>query len=214
MNASAAPAQDPARALLVDRLVDSFLVLLQERGWHDIALLDVVKGTQMEPAVGLAMMRSKGALLGAWIDRIDALMLAEGAPPSAEDARSRLFDVLMRRFDGLAAQRGALRALRRDLPADPLALLRLGLRLERSMALALELAGISSGGFFGMLRARTLVALEGSLLGTFLEDDSADLARTMAALDRRLRSLEPWANRLENMSFSRKTEPDPGSSAP
>jgi hypothetical protein len=73
------------------------------------------------------------------------------------------------------------------------------------MALALELAGIGAGGIFGILRARTLIGIEASILGTFLDDDSADLARTMAALDRQLRRLEPWAKRLDNMGFSRKS---------
>lgn len=192
-----------------DRLIDAFLALLAERGWHGFTLLDVARAAQLAPAAAFTLARSKGALLAAWVDRIDAAMLAEGAPSAApgseEEARSRLFDVLMRRFDALGPHRPALATLRRDLPRDPLAFFSAALRLQRSMALALELAGIGAGGIFGIMRARLLMVTEASILGTFLDDDSADLARTMAALDRQLRRLEPWAKRLENMGFRGKS---------
>lgn len=196
-----------------DRLIDALIALIGERGWREFSLLDVMRAAQIDPAAGFSLARSKTALLAAWIERVDGAMLAEGAPGADEEPRARLFEVLMRRFDALSPARGAIRHLRRDLPRDPVASLAVGMRLARSMALALELAGIDSGGIFGRLRARTLVALEASLLGTFLDDDSADLARTMAALDAKLQRLEPWAKRLENMGFPPKSRPRAETSA-
>jgi hypothetical protein len=60
------------------------------------------------------------------------------------------------------------------------------------MSWMLEAAGLSTAGLRGRLRVRALAVLYLSVLRVFLRDDSEDLAKTMAALDRRLRQAEPW----------------------
>jgi hypothetical protein len=54
----------------------------------------------------------------------------------------------------------------------------------------LEGAGISVAGWRGRLRPHLLAGLYLSVFRIFLDDDSADLAKTMAALDRSLRRRE------------------------
>jgi hypothetical protein len=54
----------------------------------------------------------------------------------------------------------------------------------------LEASGISSAGCRGRLTADATAALYLSVLRVFLSDDSPDLGRTMAALDRGLRRAE------------------------
>lgn len=61
------------------------------------------------------------------------------------------------------------------------------------MALALELAGISSSGLSGALRVKGLLVAYGDAFRTWLGDDSQDLTPTMAALDRNLRRAEKLA---------------------
>ncbi len=60
------------------------------------------------------------------------------------------------------------------------------------MAWMLEAAGLSSAGIRGRFRVRALAVLYLCVLRVFVRDDSEDLAKTMAALDRRLRQAEPW----------------------
>jgi hypothetical protein len=60
------------------------------------------------------------------------------------------------------------------------------------MAWMLEAAGVSTAGLRGRLRVRALAVLYLSELRVFLRDDTEDLSKTMAALDRRLRQAEPW----------------------
>jgi hypothetical protein len=109
-----------------------------------------------------------------------------------ERPRDRVFDLLMRRFDALTPYRAAIEALGRELPTDPLAALAAGAGLLRSMRWMLEAAGISGEGLGGAVAVKLTAAAYLATLRTWLRDESADLAPTMAALDRRLRGIERW----------------------
>ena len=58
------------------------------------------------------------------------------------------------------------------------------------MSTTLALAGLSAEGLSGLIRTKGLAAIYGSVLPVFWRDDSADLSRTMAALDGRLQRIE------------------------
>ena len=108
--------------------------------------------------------------------------------------RDRLFDLLMRRFDALKPHRGAIAALWRELPRDPLAGAPLAPALARSMAWMLEAAGAPPRRPFGPVRVKLLAGIHLSVMRVWLQDDSEDLGRTMASLDR---ALKRWAPMLE-----------------
>ena len=62
--------------------------------------------------------------------------------------------------------------------------------LLHSMAWMLEAAGVPAAGLQGRVRAHLLAGLYLLVLRAFFADDTTDLAKTMAALDRALRRLE------------------------
>ena len=105
---------------------------------------------------------------------------------AAEPVRDRLFDVLARRFEALQPHRTALASIFCDALAVPRSGLAGGRRLLRSMTWSLETAGVSGAGPLGAIRVRGLAAVFMSSLMVFLRDDTDDLARTMAHLDRNL----------------------------
>jgi ubiquinone biosynthesis protein COQ9 len=183
--AAAGPAAEAA-----DRLVDAALRLAERQGWRRTGLGEIAAEAGLPLDEAHAACPSKLALLARFHRRIDRAALA-GTSAADEPARDRLFDALMRRFDALAPHREALRAILRDSMGDPAALLGLP-ALLRSMGWMLERAGVSAAGWRGRFRAKLLTGLYVSVLRVFLDDDSADLARTMAALDRRLRAMESW----------------------
>jgi hypothetical protein len=96
----------------------------------------------------------------------------------------------MRRFDALGPCKPALEVLRRELPGDPMTILCSGAWLLRSMRWMLEAAEISTGGIRGAVAVRLTAAVYLSTMGVWRRDDSPDFARTMAALDARLRRIE------------------------
>jgi AcrR family transcriptional regulator len=176
-----------------DRILDATLALAEREGWRK-ASLSAIAGEAGVPLHELyGEFRSRSAILGALMARTDASVLAETPVADAKESpRDRLFDVLMRRFDALKPHRAALKAIARELGSDPPTALCSGPAFLRSMAWMLEAAGLSSAGMRGRLRVRALAALYLWVLRVFVRDDSEDLAKTMAALDRRLRQAEPW----------------------
>ena len=65
------------------------------------------------------------------------------------------------------------------------------------MAWMLAAAGIPATGRRGLLRAQGLALVWARVMRTYLDDDDPGLARTMAALDKRLREAERVAMRLD-----------------
>jgi AcrR family transcriptional regulator len=183
---AAAPLADPEQ-----RLIDAALALAARQGWRRTSLAEIAAEAGLQLHEAYKLHRSRLSILAAMTRRIDAAVLAGATPGEGESTRDRLFDTLMRRFDALQPHRPALRAILRDSLGDPASLLAVP-GLLRSMRWMLEASGVSTAGWRGRLRVQALAGLYLAVLRVFLEDDSADLAHTMAALDRRLRRGESW----------------------
>jgi AcrR family transcriptional regulator len=173
-----------------ERMLDAALELAAERDWAGVGLAEIAQQAGLPLADAYAACRSKLDLLVALNRRLDQAALAT-APEADGLPRERLFDLLMRRFDALQPHRQALRSLLRGSLGDPGALLAAP-ALLRSMTWMLEAAGIGAAGWRGALHVHVLAGVYLSVLRVFLNDESTDLAATMAALDRRLRAVEGW----------------------
>lgn len=176
------------------RIIDAALALAMERSWGEVSLRDIAERAGM----GLVEMRqhfsTKGEVLAAFVRAIDDAVLA-GQPEHGvgDPKRDQLFEIVMARFDALAPYKGALKSISADGPAD-LAVIR---ALVASQVWMLEAAGINAGGLEGGLRVAGLAAVYGSVYRTWLADDDPGQARTMAALDRRLRRGERTLTSLD-----------------
>ena len=88
-----------------------------------------------------------------------------------ESPRERLFDVLMRRLELLAAAHEAVRSLLRSARRDPPLALALNGMAVRSQQWMLTAAGIGAAGPKGMVRAQGLALLFANVLRTWVDDD-------------------------------------------
>ena len=174
-----------------DRILDATLALSERDGWSKASLAAIAEEAGLSLAALYSEFRSRPAILAGLMARIDAVVLAGATAADAEESsRERLFETLMRRFDAMKPERPALRRIARGLSCDPVVAALSGLTLLRSMAWMLEASGISTAGPAGRLRVKGLTVLYLDVLRTFLEDETPDLAKTMAALDRRLSQVE------------------------
>lgn len=170
------------------------LALAAEQGWGRVSLADVAARAGIGMSELYALYPSKQAILDGFARRVDAEVLhsVDAEAPEGE-ARERLFDVLMRRFDALEPHRDGLRAVLGSYACDPLALVCSAFALRRSMAAMLEVSGLPAGGLAGIVRIKGLSAVYLLALRSWLGDETADRAPTMAALDRALRRVAGWA---------------------
>jgi AcrR family transcriptional regulator len=184
---------DPAR-----RIIDTAFALAAERGWRDLSLAEIAEAAKLPLSTVYPVFSSKQAILSGFARQVDAAMLAEGAEDLDLPARDRLFDMIMRRFDALQPYKEGLGAILQDQLCDPLATC-CGLdRLGRSMAATLEAAGFSTTGCRGVLRIKGLSAIYLSAVRVWLRDDSEDMAKTMAHLDKQLGRIDSLIGRFKS----------------
>ncbi len=178
------------------RIIAAALKLAGECPWSDVTLTDIAKAAEVSLLDLRRAYGSKADILAAFVRTVDDEVLARTPERTSEQGpRDALFEVIMSRFDVLAAYKSALKSIAGSWPAEP-ALLG---ALASSQAWMLRAAGISAEGLDGQLRAAGLAAVYASVFRTWLNDDDPGLARTMAALDRRLRRGERTLSSLDEI---------------
>jgi ubiquinone biosynthesis protein COQ9 len=182
------------------KIVDAALRLAATNGWTGLSLSQIAQGA----GIGLAEFRkefsSKADILAAYTRMVDdAVLVKAGAADPALSPRDRLFDVLMTRFELMAPQKPGLRRIASDLRARPReGVAQLGVA-ARSIYWMLAAAGVNAEGGRAALRVPGVMSIYARAFDIWLEDDDAGLARTMAALDSRLRRGERFVQRIDDI---------------
>lgn len=201
------------------RVVAAALKLAGECPWSEVSLTDIARAAEVSLVDLRREFGSKGEILAAFVRAVDDEVLAR--PPERTEGqapRDVLFEVVMNRFDVLAAYKPALKSIADAWPADPALLA----ALATSQAWLLRAAGISADGLEGHARAAGLACIHATVFRVWLDDDDPGLARTMAALDRRLRRGERALNAAEEITgklrdlaaaFTKARKPAPESAA-
>jgi hypothetical protein len=102
----------------------------------------------------------------------------------------------MERFEVLNEYRAALVSILDSFKTDPKQLVISCPHLGRSMSWMLEAAGVETDGLRGALKVAGLTALYIKTLHVWQDDESADMAKVMASLDKDLGRAERFANTL------------------
>lgn len=168
-------------------IVDNALELAAIKGWAQTSLHDIAAAAGLTLAAMHSTYPSKTAIVAAYTTRVDEAVLNDIDSDLADkSSRERLFDVLMKRFDAMNPHKEAVRSILRASTSDVEALARGPLSLYRSMRWMMEAANIPSSGVRGQLRIKGLALIYLAVLRTWFNDDSEDMSRTMASLDRQL----------------------------
>ncbi|WP_366656056.1 TetR family transcriptional regulator [Fodinicurvata sp. EGI_FJ10296] len=179
-----------------EKLVEAALDIAAEQGWRRVSPAGAAARAGLGIAHAYDCAGDRGRLLALIVRSVDLAVLRRIDVEDEDPARERLFDVLMTRFDVLNEHRDAFLSILLELPESPAVALCSVPRLETSMRWMLEAAGIEARGVAGGATVRGLCLLWIAVLRVWAADDSADMARTMAALDQRLSQAEQWASSL------------------
>jgi len=182
-----------------DRIIAAALRLAETRGWRELSLGEIAGEAGIPLAVVRGTFQSKGQILAAFSRAVDQAVLEKFAKPGADAPRDRLFDVLITRFEIMQPYKAAIRRIRANLGSsfgEALAQFRPALKSQYWMLAA---AGISGEGGRGLLRVEGLLVVYARVFPIWLDDDDPGLARTMAALDRRLRRGETLLRGFERL---------------
>jgi AcrR family transcriptional regulator len=195
------PAAEIPKAAPRDRIIDALMKLAAEEAWERITLPQLAR----EAEVSLGELRdafpSKGAILGGFARRIDRIVLdGTGEDMLGEPARERVLDVMMRRLDALAPYKTALKEISKHARRDPLMLAALNQLALNSWRYMLAAADIDTEDSLGLVKVQGAAVVFARTLDVWFEDDSPDLGRTMAKLDKELGNGERIMGRLEDLN--------------
>jgi AcrR family transcriptional regulator len=178
------------------RVLAAALDCAAKKRWAEVTLANIADAAKLPLADLRNEFGSKTDILAALVRAVDDEVLKRAPKPAeGQPARDALFDIIMARFDALGPYRSALKSIHASGPAD----LSLARPLLSSMHWMLEAAGIGTDGARGSLRVTGLATIYASVFRIWLEDDDPGLARTMAALDRRLRRAERTLRNVEDV---------------
>lgn len=166
------------------KLIAAALKLAETRPWTEITMLEIADAAGLPLDEVRRAFGSKSQLLAGFMRAVDDEMLKRASTkPVAGARRDALFEVIMSRLEILEPYKAALKSIAKA-PAADTQLVMPYLNAQRWMLTA---AGINADGASGLVRTGGLGSLYASVFRTWLDDDDPGLARTMAALDRRLR---------------------------
>ncbi|MFP4098366.1 MAG: TetR family transcriptional regulator [Alphaproteobacteria bacterium] len=183
---------------LKERIALASLTLAEARGWEQVALHDIALACGLSLRALHDVIDCKDDILVLFGRMVDRRML-EQAQSGGEDegsVRERIFDRLMDRYEILNDYRPGLVAVARSLKYDPKQALVLMPRLCRSMSWVLESVGIGTSSVSGALKVAGLTGVYIKGLKVWMEDESPDLSKTMATLDKALKRSEEIFNRF------------------
>lgn len=182
------------------RAVDALMNLAASRPWGEIELPDIATEAGLTLAQLRGLFPSKLAMLGG-VTRIvdDAVLAGVSDDLAGEPIRERLFDLVMRRLDAMAPYKAALRRIVPVIRRDPLTLAALNRGAVNSWRYMLASVGIPTEDSLGALRVQGAVLLMARVSDTWLDDDEPELSKTMARLDRELKTAGRIMARVEDV---------------
>jgi AcrR family transcriptional regulator len=181
-----------------DRAIAALMRLAEATPWREIFMADIAREAGLGYAELAEQFSSKAKVLGAFVRRVDVEVSTRmAAKPATEGPRDRLFDTLMTRFEVLQPYRAAIGRLARETPDLGLALH--PRTMARSLKSSLEAARIDASGGIGCVRVAGLGGVYARTFRTWLDDDDPGQSRTMAKLDRQLRSGEQAMRTVEDI---------------
>lgn len=173
-------------------------------GWPEISLRDIADAAGCSLADVMDHFEDKADVLQVFSKHVDRAMLqAAGDVEREQSARDALFEVIMSRFDLMAPYKVGLKSIVQASPSSPGVAdpghLRLTLQTQNKI---MQAAGLSAAGVPALIRQFGLARIYDQVFRVWLNDDDAGMARTMAALDKRLRQGEQTLRTIDDVAKS------------
>lgn len=161
-------------------------------GWDHVEMPDIATALKITTEELRDHVHDKNDLLTAIGHFLDRQASRESRIDPEGTVRDNLFELVMQRFEVMNEHRGGLLSIMRELKFDPVQALIHMPGLCQSLHAMLAAAGENPSGLTGALKITGLGSIFLKNLRVWADDESPDLARTMAALDKNLE----WGEKL------------------
>ena len=180
-----------------DKIIRAALDLASVQSWTFVTVRDIASESGLSLADFYDIFDGKDDILTAYGRKLDARVLESFSDFNPETpVRDLIFDILMERFDLANADKAGLKSILESFRADPKQAFISFPQLGASMTRMHEAAGVDAYGRKGAARIAGLTFVTVWVTRVWLEDESQDLSKTMAALDKALSRIENLADRF------------------
>ena len=184
-----------------NQLFDQFSNMVLAHGWRRVSCSDIATEAGVDLHSAFHEFSNRYTYVTELIRRTDWAMLeAYDKDMIEEPARERLLDVMMARFEAMQANRALIIALSKAARWDPMLSLHLVSLSRLTADWFLDVSRISPSGIGGIMRSKGALAIYARAFRVWLEDDSDDLTKTMAALDKYLKQGEAALRNAERIA--------------
>lgn len=168
-------------------IINTALNITAEKGWNGLLLVDVARSCDMTFSALLEWFQDKTDILVGYGRLLDLKTQREMGQIDHElPLKDNLFDVLMTRIDLLSEHREAVDNILKSLKCEPISGFIILPHMAHSMQKVLEICGYKPVGMRGHMAVLALGYAYLQTLRAWMYDDSVDLSKTMAALDKNL----------------------------
>lgn len=171
---------------LKERAIRAALDIAAAQGWDAVTFQALARKCRCTMVALNEIFEDRTDILAAYGRQIDRAVLGRFTADASVPERDRLFEILMERFDVLNDDRAAVQSILRSFCTDPKTAIISLPHLGRSMVWMLDGAGIDANGPRGSVIAIGLMGVYLYTLKTWMDDESEDMGKTMAALDKAL----------------------------
>lgn len=186
---------DKPQKSVKESAVEAALDLSADIGWDMVTMTDIADKANISLAELSDLFDDKSDIVAVYGRMVDKKVLeAVGTATPDESPRDRLFEIIMERFDVLNDHRDGVVSILSSFRLDPKEAVISLPHLARSMTWMMEAAGLDTSGIKGAICMTGLTLVYANVLRVWVTDDSADLSKTMAVLDKSLGRAEQAAN--------------------
>ena len=186
---------------LRNQLFEQFSKTVLESGWRDLSCADIATRSGVEVKMAFVEYSNRYAYVTELVRRIDYAMLdAYDKEIADEPTRERLFDAIMSRFEAMQQYRDLVIALTKAARCDPMLSLHLMALSRLTADWIMDVSHISPSGLGGQIRSKGALVAYARAFSVWLGDESEDLSKTMACLDKTLKSGEKALRRAEKLA--------------
>lgn len=173
-----------------ERMIAAALSMASNGDWNEVELSDIAERAGISIDDVYERFDEKSDVLAAYDRSVNRHAIANTDLAEDLPCRDKLFDLVMERFDILNENREGLLGIISSYKGDPKEAVLSFPHLGKSMSRLLEASGLSTDGIAGALRVTGMIGLYLYVVRVWQEDESPDMGKTMAALDKGLDKCE------------------------
>jgi len=174
--------------------------LIKEVGWDKFSIEKMSKTLKIPNDELKKIFSCKNSIINKFSNMIDNNVEAKVSKNDFKDSSTKdiLFELFMLRFDEMEDYKDALKSILKNTKKNPLLLSIISKNLLNTMDFYLELSNAYKSSPFEFYKKNFLLLIYSLTFKIWLEDNTEDLSKTMAELDKLLSMAQNLQNNIKN----------------